>query len=885
MKTDSDKAFSFGDFELSGAKRTLLKRGEPLALNSKTFDLLLTLVENHGKVLSKDELLDKVWESRFVEENNLTVQISALRKIFGEKKNEHQFIATIPGKGYKFVAEVRLTANENAENLHKNFSLAPISSTNKFETDELIGRAGEITEIVKLFLADEIRFVTLTGAGGSGKTSLAKAVADEMNANLPGEVFFVELAAAGNADLLISTIAQTLDIKEADGKPPFETLADFLRERQTFLVLDNFEQIISAAFLVSKFLAEIPTLKILITSRVALRIKNEREFSVSPLALPPSGAGISFDDLSVNPSIKLFNARAGEAKPSFVLTGENVGAVAEICRRLDGLPLAIELAAARVKLLAPQAILERLANSLKLLTGGGRDLPERQRTMRDTIRWSYDLLEKDERIFFRRLAIFAGGFTVEAAEFVVENGKEFVLEEEKRREEGEEEKKKRAETSRAEEFLSVSSSPLLLFSSSPLLSSSALDLLSSLIDNNLLAAKEQTDGNARLQMLEVVREFAFEMLYETGEIEHLRQIHADYFLMFAEEAETFLHGERGNEWLEKLENDHDNLRAALDWSLKNDGETAARIAAALRFFWLNHAHLSEGFGWSKAALQVTENTVSKARSDLLLSNGVFLRTQGDFEAARKSYEKTLAESRKINDLLQIVKADHGLAAIAVLQKDFTAAQELIEEALDLSRELNDETQTAYSLCSLADLEMSRRNLFAARPLLEECRTLAEKLGNYKLLMTIYFNLGTIEYFENSNETAAFYFTESLRIALEMSNTTMISCLLDGFAGLAAQNGNAEQAAVLSGAAENLRESIGYKIEIAEEIFRDDYLAKTRRALDEKTFAALYEQGKILNSDQAVALIKPKIFQTPDEEYAEIVIETHSISQITIEEEI
>lgn len=873
IQTTSKKTFSFGDFELSGAKRLLLKRGEAVPMNSKTFDLLLALVENHGQILSKDELLERVWEGQFVEENNLSVQISALRKIFGEKKGEHQFIATIPGKGYKFVAEVRLTADENAEHSSKNSALVPFSSTENFETDELIGRSGEIAEIVNLFLENDIRLVTLTGAGGSGKTSLAKAVAAEMNAKFSGVVFFVELAAVSNAELFVPTVAQTLDIKEADGKPPSATLADFLRGRQTFLVLDNFEQIISAASEAAKLLAEIPTLRILVTSRIALRLKNEREFSVLPLDLPPSGSGISFDDLSVNPSIKLFTARAREAKPSFVLTKENVGAVAEICRRLDGLPLAIELAAARVKLLAPPAILERLANSLKLLTGGAKDLPERQQTMRDTIRWSYDLLEKNEQIFFRRLAIFAGGFTVEAAEFLSEPSAAADI-------------NINAElVTLNAELKNNSDIQHSAFSIQHSANLSALDLLTVLIDNNLLNLKEQTDGNARLQMLEVVREFAFEMLVETGELENLRRIHSQYFLSFAEEAETFLHGERGTEWLEKLENDHDNFRAALEWGLKNDGETAARIAAALRFFWLNHSHLSEGLGWSRAALQATENSVSKARSDLLLSNGVFLRNQGDFEAASASYQKILTESKKTNDLLQIIKADHGLSAIAVLQKDFTAAQEFIEEALVLSRELKDETHTAYSLCALADLEMSRKNLSSARPLLEECRTLAEKLGNYKLLMTIYFNLGTIEYFANSNETANFHFTESLRIALEMSNTTMISCLLDGFAGLAAKSGNAERSAKLSGAAESLRQSIGYKIEPAEEIFRDDYLAKTRAALDEQTFAALYEQGKTLNYDEAVALINRSDLQTCDEEYAEIVIETRSISRITIEEEI
>jgi len=272
-----------------------------------------------------------------------------------------------------------------------------------------------------------------------------------------------------------------------------------------------------------------------------------------------------------------------------------------------------------------------------------------------------------------------------------------------------------------------------------------------------------------------------------------------------------------------------------------------------------------------------------------LSNGVFLRSQGNLEAAQKIYEKTLAESRKLNDLSQIIKANHGLAAIAVLQKDFSSAQTSIEEALALSRQLKDEMQTAYSLASLGDLEMSRENLLAARPLLEECLAISKKLAHKRLLTVTYFNLGTIDYFENSFETANFNFIESLQIAGEMGNTTMISCALEGFAALAVKRGNPEKSAKLAGAAESLREAIGYYIEPAEEIFRNNYLAETRAALSENQFSALYLQGQNLNSDEAVAIAFHKQLdgQTDfaDENYAEIIIETHKFERITIDEKI
>lgn len=288
-------------------------------------------------------------------------------------------------------------------------------------------------------------------------------------------------------------------------------------------------------------------------------------------------------------------------------------------------------------------------------------------------------------------------------------------------------------------------------------------------------------------------------------------------------------------------------------------------------------------------MAATENSVSKARSELLLSNGVFLRSQGNF-AAQKIYEKTLAESRKLNDLSQIIKANHGLAAIAVLQKDFSSAQTSIEEALTLSRQLKDEIQTAYSLASLGDLEMSRENLSCARPLLEECLTISKKLSHKKLLTVTYFNLGTLDYFENSLETAAFNFAESLQIAEEMGNTTMISCALEGFAALAVKSGNPAKSAKLAGAAESLREAIGYYIEPAEEIFRNKYLAETRAALGEKQFAALYATGLTMNSNEAVALafsqnLLEKIEFDADEsqQINEIIIENHKIERITIEE--
>ncbi|MEK7724508.1 MAG: NB-ARC domain-containing protein, partial [Acidobacteriota bacterium] len=723
-------------------------------------------------------------------------------------------------------------------------------------SEEIIGRETEIVEITTILRSSDKCLLTLTGAGGSGKTTLAQSVSKKMQSEFVDGVYFVELASITQSELFIGTLAKTLCVEESSNQSLLENVKNFVQKRNILLVLDNFEQLLVATNLLKEIYDSATNLKILVTSRAPLRLKFERAKLVVPLAVPPD-VNLPAEQLNAFSAVELFIARAKTARTSFELNEENGAFVAEICKHLDGLPLAVELAAARVKLLSPQEIASRLENSLKLLTGGAKSLSERQRTMRGAIKWSYDLLDEDEQNLFRRLAVFAGGFTVEAAEV-------FGC-------------RQLAESSKEQSLSDYNPIP-----------TEVLDLLSSLIDNNLLISKEKTNGSMRLQLLEVVREFALERLENSGEEEFSRRIHSDFFLALAEEAEPLLHGEDGNEWLEKLETEYDNLRSALAWSLKNDGQTAAKIAAALRFFWLNRSYLSEGLNWSSAALQATENTISKARSDLLLSNGVFLRSQGNLEAARKFYEKTLTESRQLNDLLQIIKANHGLAAITVLQKDFNSAQTSIEEALLLSRQLKDEMQTAYSLASLGDLEMSRENLSVARPLLEECLTISKKLAHKKLLTVTYFNLGTIDYFENSFQAAAFNFAESFKIAEKMGNITMISCALEGFAALAVKSGKPEQSAKLAGAAESLRESIGYYIEPAEEIFRNNYLAETRAALSEKQFSTLYLQGKILNSDEAAALTELRTFDfsdDSDEEISEIIIETHSFERITIEEEI
>lgn len=849
MNDITAQLFSFADFQLDGLKRLLLKNGETVFLNSKALDLLLVLVKNQGEVVYKNDLLDQVWEGQFVEENNLTVHISALRKIFGEEKGKNQFIVTIPGKGYKFVADVKSSIDIGLSNSNlitcKNSSM-PIVQNELLRNESIIGREQEIKDVKDLLRNENVRFVTLTGAGGTGKTRLALAIAEELKAEFSDGIFFVELASAFDEKLVVLAISQTLHIIESNEKTLEESIKEFLFDQQILLVLDNFEQVLIAAPFVRNLLAESSRIKVLATSRTALQLNIEHEFLVSPLELPPKDSIFSIENINIYPSLELFYRRAKASRPNFILTEENLTVVAQICRYLDGLPLAIELAAARINLLSPQAILERLENSLKLLTGGAKNLPERQRTMRSAIQWSYDLLEKDEQTLFRRLAIFSNGFTVKAAEYIGENAK-----------------------------LS--------------LKTEILDILNSLINNNLLFSKEQTDGNMRLQMLEVVREFAFEYLQINNEIEDLRESHAQFFLYLAEEAEPLLYGEKGIEWLERLEKENDNFRAALSWSLNNKHETVARIAAALRFFWATRSNYSEALNWSKAALSVTENTLSDSRAKLLQSTGLFLRGCGELKEAKKFYEKCIEESTKLNNLTQLNKGFQGLGAIAVFHKDFDSAEMFYQNSLILCEQESDDLQLSYILGSLGDLEMCRQNYSEARKFVEKSLYLFIKSGNKAAQTIMYFNLGTIDYFDNHHEKALASFSKSLRLAKDADSKVMISCALDGFAAIAAVRGNYEQSAQIVGTVDNLRQLIGNNIEPAEEIFRESYLTNVRNALTEKKFAELYEAGQKVALAETYNLIETQQLETKlnssEEQLIEITIENYTISRITIEEEI
>jgi predicted ATPase/serine/threonine protein kinase/TolB-like protein len=674
----------------------------------------------------------------------------------------------------------------------------------------IIGRRSEISAVTHLLRDDKVRLVTLTGIGGTGKTRLALAIAETMMPEFADGVFMIELSSVELPELVATTIAQPLGIKDEGGRPLLDILKDHLADKQMLLVLDNFEQIIDAAPQIAELLAAAPGVKFVVTSRFLLHITAEREFVVPPLSLPTNELLSSFEKISRNEAVRLFTERAQSADAGFELTEQNARSVAEICSRLEGLPLAIELAAARTRVLVPSAMLSKLESRLSFLTGGPRDLPERQRTMQGAIDWSHDLLDETEKAIFRRLSVFSASFSIEAAEAVCVTGD---------RDHGVQ----------------------------------VVDTITSLLDKSLLNRIDGQGGEHRFSMLEVVREYAATALESAGEDDATKRAHAEYFVSLGEKAEPFLQAAQSAEWLDRMEDDHDNLRSAMQWSLKNEPPMAVRLAVAVRNFWLLHSHLSEGYRWLKAALERGGDPPAELRFKLMNGLGLAARFRGDYETARKAYADGLSAGKEAGDKQGVALSSRGLGLVAMQQGDTSAAREYFESGLAISRELDDKFGIAISLSFLGDLARTEKDFARARPLFEESLGLFRGLDNKSAVSDALNNLGATCFGEGELLLAKKYFAEAANIAFDLGNKMTISYSLDGFAALAVENGDPDRAARLCGAAEALRESIGYKIEPAEDIFRQAYVDKLRMGMTDKDFSEALERGRATSPDKAILL--------------------------------
>jgi predicted ATPase/DNA-binding SARP family transcriptional activator len=669
----------------------------------------------------------------------------------------------------------------------------------------LVGREREIREVVELLRRREARIVTLTGTGGTGKTRLAAQVAAELLDDFPDGVFFVSLAPLANPGLVLPTVARTLGVPDSGGDVG-EALVRHLRDRRLLLLLDNFEHVLEVAReMVS---ATTSAVKLLVTSRIPLHLATERVYPVSPLQTPDETDDVA--RLLQCESVALFVSRARSARSEFAVTAGNARPVAEICTALAGLPLAIELAATRVGVLPPAALLERLSRPLEVLKGGAPDAPERQRTIRATIEWSYELLEPHDQNLFMRLAVFAGGCTLEAAESVCGDGLDVV------------------------------------------------DGLASLTDSGLTRV-EGTDEAPRFAMLETIREYAAERLEDSGEVEELGRRHAAYFLGLAEEAEPNLRGSPGD-WLDRLEREHDNFRAALDrLEASGAGETALRLAAALWRFWYLKGHLAEGRQRLESVLD-TDDRPTAARAKALNGAAVMAVNAGDTEAAKLRADEALALHRELGDAWG---AAYSVFMLGASEDDAARAQQFYEESIRVFREHGDEHSALLASRNLAAIHADVGDVEHARALYEDNLRRARATHNDRLEASTLGALAMIALGDGRVEDAASMLKSSLRIHDRLRDVLDTAVDLCRFASVLARQGRAATAARLLASFDSLGDEVGIRRSGVVEM-NETTLAATRTQLDDEAFAEAWEQGLELTLGEAVTLaLDPETDQAPE----------------------
>ena len=757
----------------------------------------------------------------------------------------------------------------------------------------LIGREQQEQAISALLLRSEVRLLTLTGTAGIGKTRLAQKVATDLSKAFPDGVCLVHLAPISEADLVLPTIAQTLGLRDVKDHVLFESLKAFLRHKHLLLLLDNFEQVLEAAPTVVELLLACPSIKILVTSRAVLHVEGEYQFSVPPLSLPDPLHLPAHEELLRYAAVTLFVQRVQMVKPQFVLSEDNAAAIAQICIRLEGLPLSLELAAARSKLLSPQTLLRRLKHRLAVLTGGRQDAPTRQQTLRATMSWSYDLLNAEQQRCFRRLAIFVGGCTLEVAEAVCSTAADIWL-------------------------------PI-------------MDLVASLLDKSLLQQSDRAEDEPRLLMLETIREYALERLVASGELESTEKTHAMCYLALAEQSEPELFGHQQRLWMNRLTWDAENFRAALQWSQTHQRkEHLLRLAGNLGHFWYMCGRFSEAMLWIETALrEVAPDVAVSARikalyivaliashlgqSDLLFvragecltlarQNGdsrgfaiaswplvhhllaggdivgahaqaeetlTFVRahapaedswtlacalnafgsvalSQGDYTQAQHLYERALALFKEAGDLWLYGELHLFLANVYWAQGDQTKARTFLREGLTIHDQLGNAWVTGWFVSLFGKIALRQGDIPRARFLLEAGLKRHQQLGDQQGQALIYALLAQAAAREDDYTLARNLAIQSLEIARTVYDSGSLILCLEELADVVAGQGEPAWAAQLWGAAEHYREASHTSLPLVERLSRARHIEQAQGLLGKQIFAERWAEGRTMTAEQAIA---------------------------------